>query len=468
MKLGELLVQGGQLNRRQLAKALKIQGLLGGRLGTTLVEESLVAEGEILKALGRQHSTRTVSREELADVPAEVVRMIPARLAGRYGIVPFHLKGRTLWVASKDVGDLLKEDEISFLTSCMVRTCIALELRVDEALERYYRLKAPDRTRALVRRLAMRPAGPATSAASPAKLPREVPPPPRPAASAPKPPASASRPARAGAGGSATVPAAKPRAAPTPIVEQPRFIELDEEDAALLGTSSTELPAWTPPSNEPVVLEPTPLPWLRREAAPVQASVPALTAEPESVPSAQAPSAVEARAPESGDGLDLEERLRRAAAGLRDVEIRDDIGDVLLSFCAPFFRRRAILVTRKDQIVGWRGEGEEVEDQKVRGIVLPAHDPSVFLGLTEPASFWLGALPKLDANRLLVDGLGDTFPRDCVVLPVILRTRVVCYVYGDNLGGGVGGAPIAELRRLVAKAGLAFEVYILKNKLRML
>ena len=32
---------------------------------------------------------------------------------------------------------------------------------------------------------------------------------------------------------------------------------------------------------------------------------------------------------------------------------------------------------------------------------------------------------------------------------------------------GVTGAPLAELRRLTAKAGLAFEVYILKNKIRI-
>ena len=54
------------------------------------------------------------------------------------------------------------------------------------------------------------------------------------------------------------------------------------------------------------------------------------------------------------------------------------------------------------------------------------------------------------------------------MLPVILRSRVVCFLYGDNLDRGVAGAPIAELRRLVAKAGLAFQIYILKNKLRML
>ncbi len=506
MKLGERLVRDGKLTRGQLAKALKMQGLLGGRLGTTLVDESLVDEDAILGALGRQHSTRTVSGAELGDVPPEVVRMIPARLAGRYGIVPFHLKGRTLSVASKDAGDLLKEDEIGFLTSCMVKTCIGLEFRIDEALERYYRVRAPDRNRALVRRLAMRAAAPAAPGAqpthgpparSPAPQPRSpaIPPrspQPRPPTPQPRPPSSDARPPSAPApppgrlpapaptpaitpspAAAAPAAAAAPRAAPQPVEPQ-RFIELDEEDAALLGTSSTEIPAWTPPSDEPVMLESAPLPWLSRTSAQdapqdqgAVAAAAAAAVEPAAVQPMPA-AAGEAPAVTDEEELDLGERLHRAAAELRDVEIRDDIGDVLLGFCAPFFKRRAILVTRKEQIVGWRGEGEDIEEAKVRAIDIHAHDPSVFLGLTATGSFWLGALPKLEANQILVDGLGGTFPRDCVVLPVTLRSRVVCYLYGDNLEGGVGGAPIAELRRLAAKAGLAFEVYILKNKLRLL
>ncbi len=477
MRIGEILVREGQLTRKQLTQALRVQGLLGSRLGTTLLEEGLVTEDTLLSAVGRQRSSQTVSSSELAEVPPEVVRMIPARLAERYGVVPFHLNGRTLSVASKDAVDLLKEDEIGFLTSCMVRTCIALEFRIHEALERYYRIQSPERHQALARRFALQ-ARVAPPQAPPEKVPAASPQSPQsltPTGTVTSPPDSATPPA-----------AAKPP--PRPPRVQPRFVELDAEDAALLGTSSSD--AWTPESDEPVILEPTPLPWLARQpargdvtpaepaiaAAPV-ATAPSATASSATAPSATAPSAVEpataeeAKAepePSSQQELDLEHQLHRAAAGLRDVEIRDDIADVLLAFCQQHFRRRVILVTRKDHIVGWRGEGEGVDRDRVRTIEIPTGEPSVFLGLTGVGSFWLGSLPALEANQILVAGLGGVFPRECVVLPVILRSRVVCYLYGDNLDGGVGGAPIAELRRLAAKAGLAFEVYILKNKLRML
>ncbi len=508
MRIGEILVREGQLTRQQLAQALRVQGLLGSRLGTTLLEESLIAEDTLLDAVGRQRSTHTVSSAELANVPPEVVRMIPARLAERYGVVPFQLKGRTLSVASKDAGDLLKEDEIGFLTSCMVRTCVGLEFRIHEALERYYRIPSPERHQALARRFALqakaaRPPAPSpgtTAASAPqARSPSSA----TNTAGNPAPATPASPPAAPAPPPAAPVP---PAAVPAPRAPrgQPRFIELDEEDAALLGTSSSD--SWSPESDEQVLLKPAPLPWLAREAARGEQAAPAeappaaiagaapaspaaivgpTTAPPtEAAPTEAAPtevapteaspappSATAGEAPGealAGSPLELEDQLRQASAGLRDVEIRDDIADVLLAFCRPHFRRRVILVARKHHIVGWRGEGEGVESERARTIDIPAHDPSVFLGLTGAGSFWLGSLPALPANQALVDGLGGALPKECVVLPVILRSRVVCYIYGDNLDGGVAGAPIAELRRLAAKAGLAFEVYILKNKLRML
>ena len=66
----------------------------------------------------------------------------------------------------------------------------------------------------------------------------------------------------------------------------------------------------------------------------------------------------------------------------------------------------------------------------------------------------------------LVFGLGGAPPKECLVLPIALRNRVVSFLYLDNGEAGVGDVPMPELRRLVAKAGVAFEVYLLKNKIR--
>ena len=49
-----------------------------------------------------------------------------------------------------------------------------------------------------------------------------------------------------------------------------------------------------------------------------------------------------------------------------------------------------------------------------------------------------------------------------------MKSKIVCFLYGDNLDRGVAGAPMALLRRLIAKASLAFQVYLLKSKIRLM
>jgi hypothetical protein len=148
--------------------------------------------------------------------------------------------------------------------------------------------------------------------------------------------------------------------------------------------------------------------------------------------------------------------------------MRDDIADALLGFAASCFQRRALFMIRKENVVGWYGDGVGVDAAAIRGIELPSEEPSVFHGILQGQNYWLGPLAPMPRNRELIAALGGVPPRDCLVLPVSLKNRIVCFLYGDNLGAGVAGAPMVELRRLVSKAGLAFEVYILKNKIRTL
>ncbi|MEM1206067.1 MAG: hypothetical protein AAGN66_22750 [Acidobacteriota bacterium] len=453
-RLGAELVRDGLVDEGQLRRALERQRSSGGRLGTQLLEMGAVRESALLDTLSRQRATQGVSAVDLDSIPPSVARLIPAKLAHRWELVPFKLKGRTLYVAAMDPGDPLREDEISFLTSHMVRTCIGLELRLRLALRQLYRIPCDPRFTVLAKALEdgggrVRGTGRDPGASGPIALPSQRPSPPLPGGVDSTPsmssPPSQAPPAATASGDPASSPSTAPRPIPAPSTEPPpsgppsqsqsagpggpdvEFVEVDTEDLRLLRQGATVA------------------------AAPSGPTVPSV--------------------PEGGFedvGTDPEARLDRASAALQGAEIRDEIGDALLGFCEPYFKRRLLLIARKDHIVGWRGMGEDVDESQVRGVDIDAAMPSIFLGLRDAASFWLGPVPPLPANQQLVGGLGGVRPRDCCVLPVVLRSKVVCYLYGDNLGDTVARAPVAELKRLVAKAGLAFEVYILKNKLRVL
>jgi hypothetical protein len=160
--------------------------------------------------------------------------------------------------------------------------------------------------------------------------------------------------------------------------------------------------------------------------------------------------------------------LAHAAETLQRAEMRDDIGDALLAFTRPFLTRRLLLTIRGDTIVGWRGEGPGVAPEAIRAIAVPRSEPSVFLGLLQGTAFWLGPLPPMAHNENLRIALGPPAPASCIVLPVKVRGKIVAFLYGDRGGEALGSLPLAEIKRLLAKADIAFQVYLLKAKIRTL
>lgn len=396
-RFGDFLVSEGGLRPGQLEKVMEMQQLVGGRLGTNVLELGLMREEPLLDALGRFRRTRTAAADELRGVSPDVLRLVPPQIARRHLFVPIRHRGHTLVLAAKDPGDPLVEDELGYLTSCLVSTVVGLEVRIHEALERYYQVPAPTRLSGLARRLngagERRPAAVAEAAPS---APEPVAPPPAaapPRQPVPSPPPAPPRPA---------VPARPSEARP-----KVQYIELDDVSRARIYA-------------------------------------------------------------EESVGRTPQERLYEASEWLQKSSIRDEIGDALLEYSKPYLKRRILLIQRREAIVGWRGEGGGVDREKVRAIEIPAGEPSVFLTLQQGTDFWLGPLAPLPAHRSLVDALETRPPKDCLVLPVRLRSRVVCFLYGDNRDEGSGAVPVAELKRLAIKAGVAFEVCILKNKIRTL
>jgi hypothetical protein len=403
---GEWLVKERLLRPDGLRRAAEIYRDTQSRLDTVILDLGLMAESTLLDALGRFHKTRTVSRAELSAAEAAAKKVSP-RVALRMQAVPFRVEGKTLSVATLEPGDLLVEDELALITGCMVASYVCLEMRLYEALNRLYGIPLSAQYASLITRF---------DGEGAATISRTTPIGPR---------VRISTPEKEFAPGQSLPPQGRTR---KPEI-QDQELEVSDEDLSLfpsLRTGESEATIETP--SPPVLSEPEP---------------PAADLEPE-------------------------ERLAATADALQHAEMRDDIADAVLGFCAPLFRRRLMLVNRKGTVMGWRGEGVGIDQTRMRKISLPLADPSVFVGLTQGTELWLGPIPEMPRNMDLVAGLGGAAPKDCFILPIKVREKTVCFLYCDNGEEGVGGLPMADLRRLAAKAGLAFQVYIMKSKIRTL
>src|SRR4028118_2282828 len=152
-KLGQLLVARGWITVQQLTRALQNQSVVGGRLGTCLIEIDAISEDLLLKGLSEQLGVPSASLDDLRGIPEEVLALLPEKLARRCRAVPFRVEGSRLDLAMMDARNLACQDEIAFATGKRVKIHVAHELRVLEGLERYYKEESPSRFSLLVERL---------------------------------------------------------------------------------------------------------------------------------------------------------------------------------------------------------------------------------------------------------------------------------------------------------------------------
>src|SRR5215207_7994856 len=82
-KLGQLLVARGWITVQQLTRALKNQSVVGGRLGTCLLEMDVISEDLLLKGLSEQLGVPAAAVDDLRAVSEEVRDLLSPRLARR-------------------------------------------------------------------------------------------------------------------------------------------------------------------------------------------------------------------------------------------------------------------------------------------------------------------------------------------------------------------------------------------------
>lgn len=138
LRIGEMLVQAGIINKEDLEKALRKQKESGKRLGSILVEMGLIDEKTLVKFLARQLGFPPVDLSTLKLIPQDVLKLIPAEMAYRYQVLPLGRKGNTLFVAMVDPTNIAAIEEIKFSTRLEVSPAIALESALNEALRKFY------------------------------------------------------------------------------------------------------------------------------------------------------------------------------------------------------------------------------------------------------------------------------------------------------------------------------------------
>jgi hypothetical protein len=427
-KLGQLLVTRGWITVQQLTRALSNQQAVGGRLGTCLLEIEALGEDLLLKGLCEQLGVPAAAIDDLRSVPEDVLATLSPKVARRCRAVPFRLAGGRLDVAMLEPHNLTAQDELAFASGKRIKVHGLHEVRVFEALDRFYGEEAPSRLSHLLERLnrarylwergSERPAPPLPSALS-------------------------------------TPPGGIQAAAPAPAVRplDPALSPLRTRPVPAPVAETGPRPV---PPSPPAAAAPEPPPATRPVAVPRSGAmtrpIVALTAEERT-----ALGGGTAPLPAVATPAELEDAYAVASDP-------DEVGRLLLAYLARRHGRAALFQVARDRVTGWLAQGAGIDAARFARFAVGFDQPSVFLNLRQGSGVHLGALPPMAAHRDLAACWGGELPRECLLLPVRLRDRLVMVLYVDGGGAPLGRVDLEAMQRLTAATAAAFQRCILRKK----
>lgn len=434
MRLGAWLLSKGKITEDQLERALQHQQFFGGRIGTSLIKLGYIDEDTLGEYLSDVSGTPYASPARLESLTAEVLALVPARLAAQYRVIPIGAEGRRLRLAMRDPKDLIALDEIAFLTGMSIEPSVSTEFRIQQALERYYQV-------------ASTPVVPVTGAA----------PVPRSATAAVAATPASPAPDRPEVGLDGLPFDAEPDALGSYLA--PVGGERSGETAGWDGAAPpTSLQQWRIAQREiPEEIPEPEAPSPRAVYATGPAAAAAVAAPAERVDAVPPPPAVVEAPPETS----LEASSRR----LQKAETRDEIFEVLLDFASAHFRRSALFVVHSDRVSGWGGRGPGIDSARVRQVQVGLDRPSVFGLIRSGVDHYYGPVGDQPANTRLYLDLGFPAPERALLVPLLIKDRPTVILYADNAADLATTPDIPTLHRLLAKASLALEILILKNKI---
>jgi len=141
-KIGELLVQKGLISTKQLDTALTESKKTGEIIGKTLVRLRYISQEQLLETLAVQLGITYYPSLKDLEIPAEVIRNVPAKLVWYYKFMPLKIKVRTLTIAVSDPLAVWLMEDLKLHLGYDVDRVLATEDEIMAAIRRYYGIGA--------------------------------------------------------------------------------------------------------------------------------------------------------------------------------------------------------------------------------------------------------------------------------------------------------------------------------------
>lgn len=403
---GKYLLKKAIVSPDQIEEATQALVLVGGRLGTNLVELGHLGMDELDRHLADHLGVPAPPKEWLEGPSPAAIAAVPGPLRRRHQILPLALEDRTLHMALANPWDADAVDEVGFATGLAIKTYVLSEVHLQYLRERHLGVPRERRFAHIEPEWAMK------------------------------------RRKRKGGGrvlqeGSA---AAAEREEAQRHREELGIRPLGEQEELIDdGTFSSLHESWkiTNPSDGEALELVTEVSEGEDESAPPQPPLRALT---------------------PGEIARLEAEI--AAAPDRDV-----IAVHVLRLALHHASAAALFVVHRGVIRGYRAVGADIAEH-IEGLLVPAVSPSLLSQTVAQGAAFRGAPPETGIDQQIFRALGRSNAADVAILPVRIRDHVVNLLYVDNGPELLAQSSIAALSSLCECIATAYGRLIVEHKRR--
>lgn len=159
------------------------------------------------------------------------------------------------------------------------------------------------------------------------------------------------------------------------------------------------------------------------------------------------------------EGAKDKEQLLKVKEEFSNAKVKEEIIGILLNETRKIASRAAILLVKGDKLSGWKARGLSIENTQI-----PVEPTSVFADVISRKQHYRGPILKIPGNEPLISLLGGT-PQDSLVMPILIRDKVIAILYADNGNSSVLDSSLNYIHTLVTMTSLSFEIVILRNKI---
>jgi len=156
----------------------------------------------------------------------------------------------------------------------------------------------------------------------------------------------------------------------------------------------------------------------------------------------------------------MAELARKFAAAIGEAEVVA----VLMSYLKVEFDRAALLSLKRGSVVGVQAVSCGSPVPNFTGCLLELSDAALLKGALEKKAPYLGRLPDVGIEERILEKLGVAPGAGALLLPLVVSGVSVAFILVQDQKGRLAPG-LFNLQRVMAKAGLAFEMIGIRKKI---